>query len=248
MPSIINYIFALNLPPEKAIEYFQSKGYAFSWNWFDVWEEQHTQAFTVAKVMKLDLLMDIENIVDQFITGEMDYKLATRNLEAKLRGKGWWGKQRQINPITGEEEIVQLGSPRRVKTILETNMNVSLAAGRERTMLDQASFAPWWQYVTQDDDRVRKKHDEVGKVFINAVLKYDNPFWRTWFPPNDWGCRCFVKSYTDQQVKDLNLKILTDEDVAALGKPAKGWQHNPLSGFNPDLSKYPKKLIDGVGL
>lgn len=244
----INYLFALNLPPEKAIQYFQSKGYAFSWNWFDVWEEQHAQAFTVAKVMKLDLLMDIENIVNQFISGDMDYNLAVRNLEAKLRTKGWWGKQKQINPKTGEEEIVQLGSPRRIKTILETNMNVSLAAGREQTMLNQASFAPWWGYETQDDDRVRIKHNEVGEVFKGAVLRYDHPFWKKWYPPNDWGCRCFVKSYTEAQRKQLNLKILTDEDLASIGEPAEGWGHNPLSGFKPDLTKYPKKLVDGIGL
>lgn len=230
-PGFLDYLFALNLTPEKAIEYFKSKGFEFSWNWREVFEAQHNIAFTVAKVMKENLLKDIRAIVEDYISGELDYRLAYKNLAADLQRKGWWGKQYQINPHTGKEELVQLGSPRRIKTILDTNLNVSLAAGEMRTQLDQASIAPYWQYKTQDDERVRAKHDEIGNVFINAVLRYDHPFWQIWYPPNDWGCRCFVKTYRESDLEKYNLKILSDEDLSGIPEPAEGWRHSPLSGI-----------------
>jgi SPP1 gp7 family putative phage head morphogenesis protein len=41
-------------------------------------------------------------------------------------------------------------------------------------------------YQTAGDDRVRDDH-----VILNGItLALDDPFWNTYYPPNDWGCRC----------------------------------------------------------
>ncbi len=246
MPDKVNYLFAFNLTPEDAITYFRTKGYAFSWNWEDVWQEEHSHAFTVAKMMQLDLLMDTRKIVDEFNAGNIDYKTAYKQLEFKLRAKGWWGKQQQLNPTTGEMEEVQLGSPWRVKRILETNMTVAHSAAMYETQKSQASFAPYWQYIDQDDARVRVLHHKVGTIFKNAVLIHSHPFWNKWYPPNDWGCRCYVRHYTLLQVKIYGLTILEDipDDI---GEPAPGWGYIP-GQYKPDLSKYPQQLINKVGL
>lgn len=222
-------LFAVNLPPQKAIEYFKDKGYAFGFNWQDVWQEQHAHAFTVAKMMQLDLLQDTREIVNQFIEGKMPYTLAAQNLETKLRAKGWWGKQDVENPDTGEVENVQLGSPWRIKKILETNMIVSLSAGRYRTQIEKSSFAPWWRYRDQEDNRTRKKHRALGMLFHNAVLHYTDPFWNTYYPPNDWGCRCWVDSFTDEEVERKGFIILKNipDVILNKNKPGKGWNYNP---------------------
>jgi len=48
---------------------------------------------------------------------------------------------------------------------------------------------PLLQYITQRDERVRAQHkDQDFKIY-----PVDHPFWKTWFPPNGWNCRCFVK-------------------------------------------------------
>jgi uncharacterized protein with gpF-like domain len=48
--SDIDLAYAIGLKPEKAIEYFKAKGFAFSWDWQKIWQEAHARAFTVAKV------------------------------------------------------------------------------------------------------------------------------------------------------------------------------------------------------
>jgi hypothetical protein len=56
--------------------------------------------------------------------------------------KGWWGKQTVINPV-GIEQTVQLGSPRRLKTIFDTNVHKSLAAGRYKALMATVDTRPF---------------------------------------------------------------------------------------------------------
>ena len=58
--------FAIGLPPEKAIAFFESKGYTIGFNWHEVWHEAHTKAFTVAGILKQDVLVDIhQSLLDE---------------------------------------------------------------------------------------------------------------------------------------------------------------------------------------
>ncbi|MBB6131342.1 phage head morphogenesis protein [Mucilaginibacter lappiensis] len=41
-------------------------------------------------------------------------------------------------------------------------------------------------YQTANDDRVREEH----AILEGITLPLDDPFWSTYYPPNDWGCRC----------------------------------------------------------
>ena len=47
---------------------------------------------------------------------------------------------------------------------------------------------PYLQYSTIKDSRVRQDHKEQDGI----IKRVDDPFWNTWFPPNDWNCRCIV--------------------------------------------------------
>lgn len=35
------------------------------------------------------------------------------------------------------------------------------------------------------------------------VLKFDNPWWDTHYPPNDWGCRCYVEALDKIDLEEL---------------------------------------------
>lgn len=48
---------------------------------------------------------------------------------------------------------------------------------------------PFLVYSTVGDARVRKDHAEIDGV----IKSVDDPFWNTWYPPNDWNCRCIVQ-------------------------------------------------------
>ena len=198
MPEAIDLGFAIGLPPRKVIKYFKAKGYDISWDWWEVWQAAHAKAFTVAKATKLDVLQairsEVSNIFEQGITGAEFRK----RLEPRLRSLGWWGK--------GEDEagnVVQLGSPRRLKTIYNTNMRTGYAHGRYQQQLANIDSRPYFRYHARNDMCTRPAHAALdGRVF-----RHDDPFWDTHYPPNGWNCRCIVKALTADDLQERGLKI-----------------------------------------
>ena len=180
--SDIDLLYAMGLPPEKAIEYFKSKGYAFSWNWQDVWQEAQALSFTVAKAMRMDVLQTIRDEVQKSLDEGLTFRDFQKDLEPKLKALGWWGKS-EIVDADGVVSSVQLGSPYRLNTIYRTNMQTSYMAGNYRAMMENTDNRPYWQYETMHDAQVRPSH----RALDGQVFAYDDPFWSTHYPPNDWG-------------------------------------------------------------
>jgi SPP1 gp7 family putative phage head morphogenesis protein len=172
------------LPPEKAIEYFKSKGYAFSWDWQDVWQEAQSLSFTVAKAMRLDVLQTIRDELQTALNDGMMLRDFQKNLEPKLKALGWWGKH-EIIDADGVVTDVQLGSPWRLRTIYETNMRTSYQAGAYREMMDSMDDAPYGQFTAIRDQNTRPTHRSLDGL----VFRLDDPFWDSHWPPLDWGCR-----------------------------------------------------------
>src|SRR4030067_1086802 len=120
MPEKKNNIELIPLPPEEAIKYFQKKGYKFSWDWYELWQEAHIKAFTVAKAMREDILTDIRDALDKALSEGTTLQKFKNDLTPLLQSKGWWGRQ-----LVGDEQgaaEVQLGSPHRLKTIFNVNI------------------------------------------------------------------------------------------------------------------------------
>lgn len=95
--------------PAAVRKYLKDKGFTPSWNWDDVWQEEHAAAFTVAKAMGQDVLEALRQAVDTAIEGGQifpEFKKRVRDVLAEL---GWWGVQDRENPKTGEVERVELG-------------------------------------------------------------------------------------------------------------------------------------------
>jgi SPP1 gp7 family putative phage head morphogenesis protein len=255
-----NLGFLIGLPPKKAVEYFKSKGYTFSWNWYDTWQEAHLKAFTVAKVAQMDVLMDIRKMVQESIDKGLTFRQFQKELEPELKKKGWWGKQ------TIDDKEVQLGSPYRLRTIYNENLSTSHAAGRYKAMINNVDNRPFWQYWTMDDNRVRPAHARLhGKVFPAS-----DPFWDTFYPPNDWGDRCSVRALSERDLKRRGLipetsegtlsteeksvsknsdikrpvSVYTDPVTGEKTATGPGWSYNPgKTSWEPDLSKYPEDLV-----
>lgn len=123
------------LPPEEAIKYFRAKGYKFSWNWYDLWQEAHIKAFTVAKAMRQDILKDIRDALDKALSEGTTLQEFKNNLTPLLQQKGWWGRK-----MMGDEEgavEVQLGSPHRLKTIFNVNIQTAYQAGHYKAQTRQ---------------------------------------------------------------------------------------------------------------
>ncbi|MEK0369738.1 MAG: phage minor head protein [Nitrosopumilus sp.] len=61
---------------------------------------------------------------------------------------------------------------------------------------EDSDVFPYLQYSTVKDSRVRPDHQELDGI----IKRIDDPFWDTWFPPNDWNCRCIVKQLETAKV------------------------------------------------
>lgn len=191
------------LPPKEAVDYFRRKGHQVGFAWQDVWQEEHGKAFTVAKAMELDVLEDLRGAVDRAIADGTTLAQFRRELEPVLQAKGWWGRKRMGDPLTGEEKEVQLGSPRRLRTIYQTNLRTSYATGRWEQIQRTKARRPYLGYVAILDERTRPQH----RAWHGVVLPVDDEFWQTHYPPNGWECRCTVRQYSDRDLDRYGLRV-----------------------------------------
>ena len=76
--------YCMTLPPKRAISYLKSKGYSFTWDWEEMWQDAHARAFTVAKVTRLDILEDIRGALQQAVDEGKTGRWFRQELEPEL--------------------------------------------------------------------------------------------------------------------------------------------------------------------
>ncbi|QSX32474.1 minor capsid protein [Shewanella avicenniae] len=219
---IVNYYepsLTFELPPEEAISYFTAKGLQPTWDWFDMIGEQHDAAFTVAKMMNIDLLSAIKSELEKALASGTTLDTFRATLIPLLQQKGWWGKKDIVGP-DGTVITIQLGSASRLETIFRTNLQSAYSAGHWAGIQENAEDMPYLMYDAVDDSKTRPEH--LG--FDGKVYPIDAKFWQTHFPPNDYNCRCGVIQMDADDVKANGLTI-SDDPVLPMLK----WQ-NPKTG------------------
>lgn len=189
---------AFDMTPEDAVSYFRSKGYQITDRWQEMLHEAHAKAFTVAKVSKTEVLALIRSGLDEAMTEGLTQREFAKRITPLLQKEGWWGKQ-----TTEDGREIQLGSPRRLKTIYRTNMQTAFMAGRYRRQLANAESRPYWMYVSILDGRTRPTH----RALNGRVFHFQDPVWRYLYPPNGWGCRCRVRALTASQVERMGITV-----------------------------------------
>ncbi|MFK5855388.1 MAG: DUF935 family protein [Bacteroidota bacterium] len=106
------------------------------------------------------------------------------------------------------------------------------AAEYHRLMKLKKEF-PTWQYMTVGDDRVRDAHRALrGKKFKAGDID-------SIYPPNGWGCRCYVKPLTG--VAQTYTSPKQAEDILAQSGIDKNgvseWDRMIKGGFNKNRAK-----------
>ena len=191
------------LPPEEAIAYFRGRGLAESFAWEDVWEVEHARAFTVAKAMQREVLEDIRAELDRALAEGRTLAQFREELTPVLQARGWWGRQEMEDPLTGETAEVQLGSPRRLRTIFEVNMRSAYQAGRWERIQRVKAAMPYLRYVAVQDGRTRPEH----RAWHGVVLPVDDPWWDTHYPPCGWRCRCTVTQMSGRTLERRGFEV-----------------------------------------
>jgi hypothetical protein len=191
-----------------AIEYMRNRQVNLpTAKWNDLWQGQHARAFVVAGVMREDMLADFRAAIDRAIAQGTSYDTFRKDFDAIVARYGW--------AHTGTAAW-------RSRVIWQTNVRTAFMAGRYAQMTDPAVLEqmPYWIYDHTTILNAREEH----KVWDGLVLRHDDPWWQTHYPPNGWGCNCRVRPLSERQLRKLG-KTKPDAAPPAGGVPAE-WQYN----------------------
>jgi len=185
-----------NFIPKEALDYIKNKNLKVGFSYKDVWNEEHATAFTVAKAMQIDVLSDLKKAVEKAIEDGQSFETFKKNIKPTLRQKGWWGKKKMTDPLTGDVIDAQLGSDRRLKTIYNVNLRSAYQKGQyDRTMA--SDLHPYLIYRVGNSVKHRDQH----LAWNGLILPKDDPFWDSHFPPNGYGCKCYTRAVSEARKK-----------------------------------------------
>lgn len=106
---------------------------------------------------------------------------------------------------------------------LQAEYNNAIAQAQMAEQWTQYNEDDWLHYRTAGDERVRETHAQLDGI----VQPKSSSFWKTYYPPNGWGCRCHVVA-VDKPRAPLSEKQASDL--------AKGSVESPVFENNAGLS------------
>lgn len=215
-----------NLPFDEAIEFFRKKINLQTETWQAIWKEMHARAFTVAGAMKTDLLDDIREAIDQALSQGTTIEVFREEFDEIVSRHGW---------------AYRGGTAWRTAIIFNTNISVAYAVGHYQAMMEPAVLAsrPFLRYVGTSSRNPRPEHLK----WVNLVLPADDPFWKTHYPPNGWGCKCGVVNHSAREVKRIKAEEKGgDYPVKETAPKKETWNWEDEAGV---MHKIPKGIDPG---
>lgn len=189
--------------PPEVTGYFREKRSAPSFSWLDTFGEEHARAFVVAKVVETELNDAFRTTIDTAIANGEGFETWKPKMLAELKRLGWDRPREVKDPeLRDRSRTVDFRSPRRLRTIFWSNMNAARAAGQWDRIQRTKRALPFLLYVRTTASDPRPEHLR----WAGTILPADDPFWRTHFPPNGWGCKCTVRQITRREADSLLAK------------------------------------------
>lgn len=192
--------------PQDALDYFAAKQLKPGFDYRDIWREEHALNFTVAKMAELDLLGDVQASLAAALKDGQTFRDWAKRLTPELQKRGWWGIKERVDPLTGEKRLVQLGSPRRLKTIYDANLRTARAAGQWQRIQRTQDTHPYLLYQLGPSEHHRPEH----VAWNGLLLPVAHPFWATHMPINGWGCKCWVRQVSRREYDRLKEEGFQD--------------------------------------
>lgn len=176
------------LPNTRAISFLRNKLRIPTERWDDFLGDIHAKGFAIAGAIKIDLLKDFHDALNEAIENGEGISAFRRQFDDIVKKHGWSYK--------GDRGW-------RTRVIYDNNLRSAKMAGRWSQMQETKDRRPYLQYLTVGDDRVRAQH----RVWDRMILPIDDVFWNTAYPPNDYGCRCTVRSLSEHDVLRYGMKV-----------------------------------------
>jgi len=178
------------LPFGEQLDFFKAKKLVPTRRWDDLWQSEHDVGFMVAGITQADALATFKEAI----------------ADAMAKGTTLQEFQQQFNEKLWPGYAGPGSAAWRSRVIFETNLRTSYAAGRYQQMTDPDVLAarPFWEYRHGDSAKPRPQHVTPPPGGWNGVvLRADDPFWNTHYPPNGWGCTCKVFSLSPDDLADM---------------------------------------------
>lgn len=177
-----------SLPFFEQIAFFKDKVDMPTQSWLDLLGAGHDRAFVVAGAMKADLLADLHAAVLKAIEQGTTLDTFRKDFNSIVAKRGWTG-------WTGED--TPEGRAWRQEIIYGTNLRTSYQAGRYAQAQAIAHRRPYWRY--RHNDTV---HDPrpLHVAWDGLILRADDPWWKTRWPPSGFGCRCRIETLAQRDL------------------------------------------------
>lgn len=114
-------------------------------------------------------------------------------------------------------EGTEAGFNWRTKVIYQTNLRTAYAAGRWDTL---KSF-PYLQYHHHTVRNYREHH----KAWDGLIIATSDPWVKTHYPPNGWGCNCKMTGVSEARLRTLGRQP-DSAPAAGPGDPPPEWSYN----------------------
>lgn len=172
---------AIDLPFEEAIRFFRDKANVTTKHWHDVYAAANARAFMVAGAATDALVEDFRQAIDKAIADGTTLNQFRKDFDQIVALHGWTGWK-------GEENKAMRAW--RTQIIYDTNLRTAYAAGRYAAMTQPETLEvfPYWQY--HHSGSMHPRHEHLS--WDGLVLRADDPFWSSNYPPNGWHCGCYV--------------------------------------------------------
>lgn len=200
--------YSIFLPPDDVVRAWEARGALQpTVSWREMSNGEHAAAFTVAKVAKLDLLRMIRQSLDDVIRSGGTFEQWKADILPELKRQGWWGAVSNAE-LTGTIDQV-IVNERRLRTIYDTNVRMSMASGHWQRIQRQKDVLPYLRYLPSSSEHKRPLHME----WYGVTLPVDHPWWQTHFPPNGWHCKCHYQQVSERMMRKNGWTVTPDDQI-----------------------------------
>ncbi|MGQ3072566.1 MAG: PBECR2 nuclease fold domain-containing protein [Ferrovibrionaceae bacterium] len=211
----------IDVAPQQAIRFFDQKGKRLEptrgWTDYALGDraaDKLAHGFSVAGATKRSLLESLHAAL----------------LKAHAQGTGIEEFRRDFSAIVAREGWDYKGGfGWRTRTIFDTNLRSSYAAGKWAQIQETKRTRPYIRYVAVMDLVTRPEH----RGWHGLILPVDAAFWRTHFPPNGWNCRCTVQAISEADLKRFGWRV-GEEPIVKLVRHVVNTPDGPEEVFVPE--------------
>ncbi|WP_319519645.1 phage minor head protein [uncultured Martelella sp.] len=218
----------LELPFDEAIAFFRQKVAIATKSWRDIFDAAHSKMFMVAGAQTEALVKDFQGAIERALKDGTTLEDFRKDFDQIVKTHGW-----SYNGDRGW----------RTRVIFETNLRTAYAAGRFAQLNSPEIRAayPGWRYNHSGSKHPR--HDHLA--WDGKVWAADDPIWQSIYPPNGFGCGCFVTPVRYEAVETTGYDATPNLDQIGTDQPRgvdQSFDYNPGAAWLARTAPGPKAV------